>query len=541
VHLSIAQITAFSRALTIVAARDQHQIVQRLSWDSRTIQPDMLFVALPGEHLDGNDFIIEAFERGAAAVIASRQVSEAERFAAEQQRAALLYASDGYLALHRLAAGWRELLSAKVIGVTGSSGKTSTRTLISAVTEKAFLTVSSLGNRNNEIGVPTTVLSAPAQAEVLVVEMAMRGLGQIAELADIARPEIGVITNIGPGHLELLGTKDNVACAKAELIEALPDGSGLAILNGDDPYTPRIREKAQTFEREIRVVLFGLGRHNDIRATDITYDDEGHPSFDLWLPDGNPRRVALNLRGEHSVYNALAAATVGAGLGVEPSQIIAALERVQPAAMRQASHELADGTLLVDDSYNANPDSMRAALGVLRLLDHSRPHIAVLGDMGELGAEQLALHEHVGELVYRNEVDVLITIGELARHYAHGARAAGMDEARISSFSSVEEAVSALIPLREEAPIILVKASRFMGLERVVDYLIQGWQPPVVESESEDEDVAGEGSDASEGSDTGEGGSDDESEVGEGGAQGDGARDGIPRDSTSQKAEGVGA
>jgi UDP-N-acetylmuramoyl-tripeptide--D-alanyl-D-alanine ligase len=482
-RLTIAQIVEFSRALTVVPARDQQQVIQRLTWDSRNIQPNMLFVALPGERVDGNEFIVEAFERGAAVVIASRQVTETERRVAQQHRAALLYATDAQLALWRLASAWRESLGAKVIGITGSSGKTSTRALVGAVLERAFLTVSSIGNRNNEIGLPSTVLSASSSTEMLVVEMGMRGLGQIEELAAIARPHIGVITNIGPVHLELLGSKDNVARAKAELISALPDGSGIAILNGDDPYTPHIRELARTFEREIRVLLFGLGQHNDIRAAALDFDEEGQPSFDLWLRDGEPRRVHLKLRGEHSVYNALAAAATGVSLGVDPRHIIAALEQAQPAPMRQVFSELEDGCLLIDDSYNANPDSMRAALELLGRLPGDRPHIAVLGDMGELGAEAVDLHAFIGRAVVLNNVDVLIAVGELAHHYAHGALEAGMDASRIIVCANIEEALAALAPLRMATPILLVKASRFMELDRLVKSLKEDWQPLIASDE----------------------------------------------------------
>jgi UDP-N-acetylmuramoyl-tripeptide--D-alanyl-D-alanine ligase len=472
-QLTIAQITAFSQALTIEPARDAQRVIQRISWDSRTLWPDTLFVALPGERLDGNDFIISAIEKGAAVVIASRQVSDAERQVARQHRAALLYAADAQLALQRLASAWRERLNAKVLGITGSSGKTSTKALVSAVLERAYLTVASLGNRNNEIGLPATVLSASALTEALVVEMAMRGFGQIEDLAAIARPHIGIVTNVGPVHLEVLGSKDNVAQAKAELITSLPDTQGIAILNGDDPWTPRIREVAQTFERDIHVLLFGLGSHNDIRAAHIEYDDDGHPSFDLWLRDTSPLRVTLSLRGEHSIYNALAAAAAGVSLGIDARQIVSALEQVQPVAMRQVIHQLEDGVLLIDDTYNANPDSMRAALELLARLPGDRSHVAVLGDMGELGTDEVALHEGVGEIAGRNHVDTLVTIGELARHYAHGAQAAGMDEESTIVCPSIEEALAPLDALRDAKPIILVKASRFMGLERVVEHLIQ--------------------------------------------------------------------
>ena len=473
-HLTISQITEFSQAQTIVPAQDGHCVIQKLGWDSRTLQPGMLFVALVGEAVDGNDFIVDAFEKGAAAIIASRQVSEAQRFSATKHKAALLHVPDGLIALQRLASEYRKTLNAKVIGITGSSGKTSTKQFVSAVMERAFMTIASIGNRNNEIGLPATVLSASPLTEVLIVEMAMRGLGQIAELCEIARPQMGIITNIGPAHLELLGSKENIARAKAELIEALPDGSGIAILNGDDPYTPLIRTSARTSERDISVTTFGLGAHNDIRADHIEYDGLGCASFDLWGFDGVPRRVRLGISGSHSIYNALAAAAAGTRLGLDLQQIIPALEQAQAAPMRQVNHILEDGTLLIDDTYNANPDSMKAALEVLGRLGKDRPHIAVLGDMGELGTDETELHRQVGAIVGQTGVDVLITVGELALNYARGALEAGMDESHIISCANIDEVMAALAGYRDAPSIILVKASRFMALERVVELLIGG-------------------------------------------------------------------
>ena len=471
--LSISQITKLSNALTLVPARDQNLVIQKLSWDSRTVQPGMLFIAMNGETFDGNDFIIEAFEKGAAAVLASRQVNEAERLTAQRHRAALLYVTDALEALQRLATEYRDMLDVKVVGITGSSGKTSTKAFVNAVLEKAFLTVVSMGNRNNEIGLPATVLSASPMTEILVLEMAMRGFGQIRRLCEIARPQVGIITNIGSAHLELLGSKENIVRAKAELIEALPQGSGIAILNGDDPFCPLIREIAKTDERAIKVVTFGLGQSNDFCASNIEYDELGCPSFDLLSSEGTSNRVHLSLAGSHSIYNSLAAAATGFCLGLKPKLITSALEQVQATPMRQVSHTLEDGTLLIDDTYNANPDSMRAALEVLSRLDKSRLHIAVLGDMGELGPEEEMLHREVGACVGQTGVDVLITIGSLASCYAEGALSAGMDESCIISCPNFEEAIEALVSYKDQAPIILVKASRFMCLERIVEALIE--------------------------------------------------------------------
>lgn len=484
-QLTISQITEYTRALTIVPARDPQTTIHKLCWDSRKLQPGMLFIALAGEVTDGNNYIIQAFEQGAAAVIATRETTQEQRAVAQRHRAALLYAPNGVVALQRLATEYRAMLDIKVIGITGSSGKTSTKQFVAAVMQKAYITVSSVGNQNNEIGLPATVLAALPITEVLVVEMAMRGLGQIAQLCEIAQPQIGIITNIGTAHLELLGSQDNIAKAKAELIYALPEGQGIAILNGDDPFTPLIQQVAQTQQRDVTVMTYGLEDHNDLQATQIIYNKDGCATFDIrgipadYPGDGQeiPMPVQLHVPGSHSVYNALAAAAAGVCLGLTSHQIAQALEQTQAAPMRQVSHDLEDGTLLIDDTYNANPDSMKAALEVLSRLDPNRLHVAVLGDMGELGPQEALLHQQVGAMVSQTQTDVLITIGQAARGIAQGALAGGMDGACIVTCDSVEEALAALVPYRKEAPVILVKASRVMGLERVVELLMAGYQP----------------------------------------------------------------
>jgi UDP-N-acetylmuramoyl-tripeptide--D-alanyl-D-alanine ligase len=473
-QLTISEVAGLSGAETVVASPGPGQALDSFCWDSREIGASgSLFVAIPGERLDGNDFIVQAIERGASCVMASRPPSQEEQAAAQRHHAALLYVDDSIIALQRLAAAYRGRLGAKTVGITGSSGKTSTRLLVEAVLSQGFKTVASIGNRNNELGVPATVLSADMDTEVLVIEMAMRGIGQIDELCDIARPDIGIITNIGPAHLELLGSKQNIAKAKAELISALPDRRGIAILNGDDAYSSLIRELAQTQQRGLQVLQFGLQRQNDIRADHIEFDAQGHPSFDLWLTDARPRRISLRLQGRHSVLNALSAAACGIALGMGAEQISAALAAAQPAPMRQVSQELPDGSLLIDDSYNANPDSMRVALEVLAQ-QAKRPHVAVLGDMGELGKTEAQLHRDVGAIVAQTSVDHLIAVGSLARHYVEGAVQAGMPASQASCCDDIEEALALLAPsapLRGSAPVILVKASRFMGLERVVERL----------------------------------------------------------------------
>jgi UDP-N-acetylmuramoyl-tripeptide--D-alanyl-D-alanine ligase len=473
-RLTASQIASASRAETRVSTGDPDYPLRSFTWDSRSIQPGALFIALPGERCDGNDCIIEAFRRGAAVVLASRPPTPSERAAAQAASATLLVAHDGLAAFGHLATVWRRSITAKVVGITGSSGKTSTRELVAAVSATGFSTLESLANHNNEIGVPATVLKAQETTEVLVVEMAMRGLGQIAALCEIAQPHIGVITNVGDAHLELLGSREAIARAKAELIDALPEERGIAILNGDDPYSPAIRGSERVVQRHLRVMAYGLGAHNEVRAAHISYDAAGRPSFELWLP-GHPEPLPTRLRlpGEHSVRNALAAAATGLSLGIAGRAIIGALEQVEPPPLRQVRRELAGGTVILDDSYNANPDSMRAALGVLAHHPKDQRHIAVLGDMFELGPDELALHHAIGAVACESGVDLLLTIGERALALAEGARQAGLAPEAVVSVATVEEAIALLRLQLPFAPVILVKASRSMRLERIAEELSQ--------------------------------------------------------------------
>ncbi|HBT95799.1 MAG TPA: UDP-N-acetylmuramoyl-tripeptide--D-alanyl-D-alanine ligase [Coriobacteriia bacterium] len=480
--VTIRRIIDATGASVIVDADDNERMISNVVWDSREVVPGALYIALPGERVDGNDFIIPAIDNGAAAIIATRPVTKEECERVVAGKVTLLRATDGVKALQDVARDYRSSLTAKVVAVTGSSGKTSTKELIKTVLATAFETVFSVGNRNNELGLPGTVLSANPGTEVLITEMGMRGHGQIRELADIAQPDIGIVTNIGHAHLELLGSRSEIARAKGELIEALKDGRGIAVLNGDDPYSSLIRQAADTAARDIRVVSFGLGKQNDIRADHIVYDDLGRPSFDLWTGSAEPLRVKLQLQGEHSVYNALAATATALMLGMTPNRIARALAQAESQPMRQNTITLQSGAVVVDDSYNANPDSMRAALEMLARMESTRPHIAVLGDMGELGPESDYLHEQIGAMVYDTGVNQLITVGESAKFYAAGARSAGMDDARISCFEDTARATRALVALEAKKPIILIKASRFMGLEQITRALVSG-EPPAVESD----------------------------------------------------------
>lgn len=480
--LTIEQIINTADSDLLVAPSDTSTILTDLVWDSRLAGPGSLFVAIVGEKVNGNDYIIEAIEAGAGAAIASEPPLPSIVEAAEDHGAALLLARDNDIirSLQELARAWRENLTGTVIGVTGSSGKTTTKDLIAGVLSGSLYTHATPGNRNSEIGLAETILDATEAHEAIVCEMGMQAIGEIDALARVAQPHLGVVTNIGVAHCELLGSRENIARAKAELLEHLPDQTGVAVLPGDDPFTPSLRAFARLDERKVSTVLYGLGEKNDIRATHIEYDAMGHPSFDIWTPDGSCYHACLGLQGEHNVLNALAAVSVGLRVGVPITAIIDALAGVRPAALRQEMKQTAAGDIIINDTYNANPDSMRAALSLLKRLATGGKHIAVLGDMYELGPEETSFHRQVGEYAFVNGVDELVTVGELGREIAQGALQVGMPPERVHACEDVAEALVVLRGLKNPGAlsrrsgnpcIILVKASRSMQLERIVEGL----------------------------------------------------------------------
>ncbi|MDR1358806.1 MAG: Mur ligase domain-containing protein, partial [Coriobacteriales bacterium] len=301
--LTIEQVITHADSELLVPPLDTRAVLRVLTWDSRRVVPGSLFVALIGEQANGNSYIVEAIEAGAGAVIASETPSPSALDAARTHGAALMQARDNDVmaALQQLARAWRSELASTVVGITGSSGKTTTKDLIAGVLGAHFNTHATPGNRNSELGLAQTILDATELHELIVCEMGMQAPGEIALLCQAAQPHIGVVTNVGVAHCELLGSREAIARAKAELLESLPDNTGVAILPGDDPYAPSLRVFARLDERRVSIVSYGLGEQNDIRATHIEYDDLGHPSFDVWTPDGRSYPVRLQLQGEHNV------------------------------------------------------------------------------------------------------------------------------------------------------------------------------------------------------------------------------------------------
>ncbi|MFD3687209.1 UDP-N-acetylmuramoyl-tripeptide--D-alanyl-D-alanine ligase [Nocardiopsis sp. NPDC058631] len=446
--------------------------------DSRQAAPGALFVALDGERVDGHDFAESAVAAGAVAVLASRPVAAPHLLAGggDEGVVAALARLARYVA-GELSDVRRGSDTAEVVAVTGSSGKTTTKDLIAQVVGGLGPTVAPAGSFNNEIGHPLTVLRADTGTRNLVLEVSARGVGHIAHLCEVAPPRIGVVLNVGSAHMGEFGDRDTIAKAKGELVEALPPGAegrgsgGVAILNADDP-----RVSAMASRTRARVVTYGEGEDAHVRATDVVLRDSGAPSFTLHL-GGRTAPVRLALVGAHQVHNALAAAAVADELGMDIDAVAAALGAATQVSRWRMEVTEHDGATLVNDAYNANPESMRAALTTLEALARKSRSIAVLAHMAELGADGGAEHEQIGELAARTGVSHLIVVGEAAEGIAVGAERAARQGQWRGECIRVADAEAAAAALRERmrtGDVVIVKGSRVAALERVIDLITKG-------------------------------------------------------------------
>ncbi len=438
----------------IVGARVTPEVGKRViggfSTDSRNLNPGELFIPLRGETFDGHDYFLQAVQRGAAACLSEEVVAGLP--------VPVLRVSDTLKALGDLAAAVRNSFSGPLVGITGSSGKTTTKEMLSTILALTGEGLKTEGNFNNLIGLPHTLFRIAPQHRWAVLEMGMSARGEIARLAEIARPQTGIITNIGPAHLETLHGIEGVARAKGELFAALPAG-GTAIINADDE-----RVAALPVANGVRRLLFGLAAEAQVRADQIVAQGEG-VGFRLLLPQGAfPVRLAI--AGRHNVHNALAAAAAAHTLGVEPQVIVSGLESFRPYSGRMETVRLSDGALLLEDTYNANPLSMKAALTALDEMGGPGRRIAVLGDMLELGAESPLLHREVGTAA-ASHVDFLLLLGDLAADIATGACSAGMKAERVRRVESHQAALAQLRDIIRPGDRILVKGSRGMRMEKI--------------------------------------------------------------------------
>lgn len=488
VRLNAKQILACTGGRFLVEPIDASALYTGISFDSREVQADWLYVALPGERVDGHRFVEEALRKGALGALVTDMPAASAKTLARELGAAIIEVPNTFHAITDIAEAWRGHLCGHVIGITGSTGKTTTKNLVRDVLSAKYRVVATKANQNNELGVPMTLLAADPETEMVVVEMGMRGPGQIAELCRFVRPQWGLVTNVSECHIELLGSMENIAAAKAELLAALPSGTGRAFVNAQDASTDLVLQTAQAARRDVDVYTFAGLKRDDapvadgsgaargrVWAEEGSLDEEGRPVFMLCAEGfGDEREKALcrlGLHGAHNVANACAAAAIARACGMTLPVIAEALSAAMPESGRQEVMRTRTGCTVINDAYNANPDSMRASLAAFRALPVAGRRYAVLGDMGELGDYARACHESVGTYAAGCELDELICVGELSAHIASAAVEGGMDDAHVSRASTVADVLEALDALLEPGDAVLVKASHFMGLERVVEGL----------------------------------------------------------------------
>ncbi|MGB4443400.1 MAG: UDP-N-acetylmuramoyl-tripeptide--D-alanyl-D-alanine ligase [Firmicutes bacterium] len=435
---------------------DPEQIISGFSIDTRTIQRGDFFIPLRGEKEDGHRYLPAAAAGGASGSFCARRPPPGL-----PPQFLLIGVPDVLAALQQAAAFHRRRFNLPVIGVTGSSGKTTTKDFIASVLSSRMKVLKTEGNLNNEIGLPLTLLRLDQSCQVAVLEMGMSAPGEITLLAQLADPGIGVITNIGEAHLEMLGSIEAIAAAKEELLDVI-GSRGTAVLNADDP---RLQEIGARFGGKVYTYGFTRG---DIRATSFSQRRESS-YFRVSFPDGEEGSFSLPLPGRHLASNALAALTVGYLLGVSPLEMKSALQKSRITGGRLQLLTNRDGIRIIDDSYNANPDSVRAALEVLQEMAGSRS-IAILGDMLELGPAEKELHREVGRFAAGCQIGALVTVGKLGAEIAAGAAAAGLPAVACPSHAAAVEAVQRMAP--EAGWCILVKGSRGMRMETIVKELM---------------------------------------------------------------------
>ena len=437
-----------------ISARFEHLRVSRMQSDSRKVRSGDLFVALKGAKADGHDFAETAINHGAVAALVSRPISE---------KLPSIEVEDTLRAYGDIAAGYRKLTGVKVVGITGSVGKTTTKEMTASILEAVYHTAKTEGNHNNNLGLPMTIMDMPENTEVAVLEMGMNHSGEMEYLSSIARPDLAIITNIGTMHIEHLGTREGILQAKLEIMRGMPD-DGAGVFNGDEPLLWNIRAIGKH-----KKYYYGIENHAcDVTATDIVELDDGvrfvvhgfGQQFELFVP----------MLGRHAVYNALAATTVGLLLGVKPEQIQARFSSFHNTGMRQKIY-VKNGVTIIEDCYNAGPESTEAALDVLAGIKTDGRRIAVLGDMLELGNRSAAEHYRIGRLAV-GKADLLLTYGEHSVRTLTGAITGGMNPKNTDHFDTHEDMAHMLKMRVSEGDVVLFKGSRGMRMEKVLQLFL---------------------------------------------------------------------
>ncbi|MSR45846.1 MAG: UDP-N-acetylmuramoyl-tripeptide--D-alanyl-D-alanine ligase [Planctomycetes bacterium] len=465
--LRLTQVVAATGGRLALPAVDRD--LEGVATDTRQITPQSLFVALRGAHFDAHDFLEAAAGGGARAALIDRPLPPERIAALDALGLAQIEVDDTRRALGRLAR-WHALRSpARRVAVTGSNGKTTTKDLLRAALAVGGETVASEKSFNNDVGLPLTLLSIRATTCFAALEIGTNRPGEIAALADLARPEVAIVTNCGHSHVEFLGDFDGVVREKGALVEALP-AHGVAVLNADDPAVLQLRARTCA-----RVVTFGIRRPADFRAVDIRFD------LRRLVYELRGLRVYVPLGGCHNVYNSLAALAAADALGVPLHDAIAALRRVEGPPMRMRPRRL-DGVTLLDDTYNANPGSVEAAFRTLAALPPGGRRVVVLGDMLELGAQSAQLHQKCGELMSLLPEALLVAVGKHAHDVAAGALRRGLPAERIVTCADGAAAAALVPPLLVRGDLVLVKGSRGMAMEQVVRAITLAFAPPMAQA-----------------------------------------------------------
>ena len=435
--------------------RGPDAVVSAVLTDSRAVGPGSLFVAIAGERVDGHDFVADAFERGAVAAVVHRP----------EIAGTVIVVPDTGRALLDLAADERgRMTGSRVVGITGSNGKTSAKDLAAAVVGTRLRTHASPASFNNEIGLPLTLLGAAPGVEVVVAEMGARREGDVRLLCDVARPDAVVVTNVGVAHMGIFGSWDAIVRAGAEPVEWL-GADGTAILNADDPVTRSYADGS-----DANVITFGVDPGADVRAEDVELGADARATFTLHSA-GEREPVTLAVPGEHMVSNALAAAAVGRWAGLTLAECAAALKGAGVARWRMETFTGRSGIVVANDAYNANPESMAAALKAARWIAEGTRLAAVLGHMAELGPIAFEEHERLGELVVRIGVERLVTVGDEARAIARAAIREGQLPEDVATYDDPMDAADDVRAWANPGDVVLVKGSRVAGLERVAEAL----------------------------------------------------------------------
>jgi UDP-N-acetylmuramoyl-tripeptide--D-alanyl-D-alanine ligase len=465
IPLSLAEIAGIVDG-SVVDAEPTLEVTGPAFLDSRTPEPGGLFVAFDGEHVDGHDYAPRAVAAGAAAVLGTRATGVPTVLVTDA-RAALQELAREVLVRRRAHEGAR----IQVVAVTGSQGKTSAKDMLARVLADAAPTVATAGSFNNELGLPLTVLRLTEETRYLVLEMGARGIGHLAELCTIAPPDLSLVLNVGKAHIGEFGSQQQIAVAKGEIVEALNPGEGTAILNADDALVAAMAARTRA-----RTSSFGTSAESDVRLTDVVIDDLGRTEFDL-TATGSTVHVALRLLGEHQALNAAAVAATALAAGLTLGEVAASLGSIEALSKwRMQLHERPDGLVVVNDAYNANPDSMRAALETLARMGRGsgRRTVAVLGEMRELGPDSEEEHRQVGQLADRLGIDVVVVVGDAARGVYDAlveARGPGSTTRLVETTTQAGEWLSENVAAPD---VVLVKASRGGRLERVADMLVEG-------------------------------------------------------------------